>query len=91
VILTVAGPDGRPLRHGVQKDVLISPASVRSVSGFYAIGSTRIKLLDYLLVLVVLGSLSVPIVHMTVRRMFKRALEKREAERAAAQKTRDQA
>lgn len=87
VILTVAGPDGRPLRHGVQKDVLISPTSVRSVSGFYAIGSTRIKLLDYLLVLVVLASLSLPIVHMTVRWLFKRAIEKREAERAAAAKS----
>ncbi len=91
VILTVAGPDGRPLRHGVQKDVLISPTSVRSVSGFYAIGSTRIKLLDYLLVLVVLGSLSVPIVHMSLRWMFRRAMEKREAEKATAERTRDEA
>jgi len=84
VIVTVAGPDGRPLRHGIQKDVLISANSVNSVSGFYAIGSTRIRLLDYLLVLVVLGSISVPIVHMTIRRLFRRALEKREAEKAAA-------
>ena len=71
--------------------MLVSPASVRSVSGFYAIGSTRIKLLDYLLVLVVLGSLAVPIVHMTVRWLFKRAMEKREAEKAAAAKSGDQA
>ncbi|MDP3192996.1 multiheme c-type cytochrome [Rhodoferax sp.] len=85
VTLTIAGPDGRPLRHGVQKDVLNSIMSVDSVRGFYVIGSTRIKLLDILLVLVVLGAMSVPIAHMSVKRLFKNMREKLEAERAAAQ------
>jgi hypothetical protein len=84
VTLTIAGPDGRPLRHGVQKDVLSSLQSIDSVRGFYAIGSTRIKLLDILLVLVFFGALSVPIVHMTVKRLFKRMRERLEAERLAA-------
>jgi hypothetical protein len=84
VTLTIAGPDGRPLRHGVQKDVLNSLTSVESVRGFYAIGATRIKLLDTLLVLVVLGALSVPVVHMTIKWMFRRVRAKVEAERAAA-------
>lgn len=85
VTLTIAGPDGRPLRHGVQNDVLNSLMSVDSVRGFYVIGSTRIKLLDILLVLVVLGALTVPIAHMTVKRLFKNMREKLEAERVAAQ------
>jgi hypothetical protein len=60
---------------------------MESVRGFYAIGSTRIKLLDYLLILVVLGATSVPLVHMTVKRLFKGVREKLEAERlATAQK-----
>ncbi len=84
VTLTIAGPDGRPLRHGVQNEVLNSLTSMESVRGFYAIGSTRIKLLDYLLVLVFLGALSVPLVHMTVKRLFKGVREKLEAERLAA-------
>ncbi len=84
VTLTIAGPDGRPLRHGVQAGVLTSIASVDSVRGFYAIGSTRIKLLDILLVLVVVGALGVPIGHMTVKRLFKGVREKLEAERLAA-------
>lgn len=84
VTLTIAGPDGRPLRHGIQKDVLNSLTAIDSVHGFYAIGSTRIKLLDYLLVLVLLGAISVPIVHMTVKRLFKGVREKLEAERLAA-------
>lgn len=84
VTLTIAGPDGRPLRHGVQKDVLNSLLSINSVRGFYAIGSTRIKLLDILLVLVFLGALSVPLIHMTIKRLFKNVREKLEAERLTA-------
>lgn len=84
VSLTIAGPDGRPLRHGIQKDVLNSLTSMDSVRGFYTIGSTRIKLLDTLLVLVLLGAISVPLGHMTVKRLFKNMREKLEAERAAA-------
>jgi predicted CXXCH cytochrome family protein len=84
VSLTIAGPDGRPLRHGIQKDVLSSLQSLNSVRGFYAIGSTRIKLLDILLVLVFFGALSVPLAHMSVKRLFKGMRERLEAERLAA-------
>jgi predicted CXXCH cytochrome family protein len=84
VTVTIAGPDGRPLRHGVDKEVLSSLTSMKSVRGFYAIGSTRIKWLDYLLVLVVLGAASVPLGHMVVKRMFKRVREQLEAQRLAA-------
>jgi predicted CXXCH cytochrome family protein len=84
VTLTIAGPDGRPLRHGVQKEVLNSLTSMESVRGFYAIGGTRIKLLDTLLVLVILGAISVPLVHMTVKWLFRRVRAKLEAEKNAA-------
>ena len=84
VSLTIAGPDGRPIRHAVQKEVLTSLLATESIRGFYAIGSTRIKLLDILLVLVVLGAASVPLGHMTVKRLFKGVREKRDAERRAA-------
>jgi predicted CXXCH cytochrome family protein len=84
VTVTIAGPDGRPLRHGVDKEILSSLTSMKSVRGFYAIGSTRIKWLDYLLVLVVLGAASVPLGHMVVKRMFKRVREQLEAQRQAA-------
>lgn len=83
VTLTIAAPDGRPLRHPVQKEVLSSLTSMQSVRGFYAIGSTRIGLLDSMLVLVVLGAISVPVGHMTLKRLFRRVREKLEAERKA--------
>ncbi len=77
VTLTIAGPDGRPLRHGLQKEVLNSMTSMDSVRGFYAIGSTRIKLLDNILVLVLLGAVGGPLAHMTLKWLFNRAREKR--------------
>ena len=84
VTLTIAGPDGRPLRHGVEKGVLNSLTSIDSVRGFYAIGANRIRLLDHLLIPVVAGAALVPIAHMTVLWMFRRVRAKVEAERAAA-------
>jgi hypothetical protein len=80
VSVTIAGPDGRPLRHGVQKEVLNSLLSIESVKGFYALGSTRIKLLDNLLELVVLGSIGGPLAHMTAKWWFRRVREKHAAE-----------
>jgi hypothetical protein len=69
VVLTIAGPDGLALRHGVDQQVLSSLVAMESVRGFYAIGATRIKLLDWLLVLVVLGSVGGVLGHMTMRWM----------------------
>ena len=84
VTITIAGPDGRPLRHVIQKDVLSSMSSLGSVRGFYAIGSTRIKLLDTLLVLVLLVGISGPLAHMAIKWLFRRVREKHEAEKIAA-------
>ncbi|MBE0619267.1 MAG: cytochrome c3 family protein [Burkholderiales bacterium] len=72
VTVSIVGPDGRPVRYGANPDVLNSVISVDSVSGFYAIGGTRIKLLDWLLALAVLGGIGGPLGHMTVRWLFKR-------------------
>ena len=57
-------------------EVLNSIISVESLSGFYAIGGTRIKLLDWLLALAVLGGIGAPLGHMTVRWLFKRYAKK---------------
>lgn len=77
VTLTIAGPDGRPLRHEVKKEVLSSLLSVDSVQGFYVLGSTRIKLLDYLLILTVVGAIGGPLAHMTVKWWFRRSREQK--------------
>ena len=84
VSLSIAGPDGRPLRHDVQSDVLSSAQALNSVRGFYAIGSTRIKLLDVLLLLVVGGSIAGVLAHMAGKRLFRGVRERLAAEAKAA-------
>lgn len=70
VTVSIIGRDGRPVRYDADKDVLNSPMSVNSISGFYAIGGTRIKLLDVLLALGFLGGISVPIGHLSLKWLF---------------------
>ncbi len=72
VTISIVRSDGREMHFGADKKVLSSILSVDSVRGFYAIGGTRIALLDVLLVVVVLGGAAVPIGHMAMRRFFRK-------------------
>ncbi len=72
VTVSIAGPDGRPVRYDAKSDVLDSVVSVESVGGFYVIGGTRIKLLDALVVLALLGGIGTPIAHLTAGWLFRR-------------------
>jgi hypothetical protein len=72
VTISLIGPEGRRVGYSANADVLSSAISLDSVSGFYAIGGTRIKLLDILLILAILGGLSVPVGHLTIGWIFKR-------------------
>ena len=64
VTISIVGPDGRPSRHDAKQEVLNSAISVDSVGGFYVIGGTRIKVLDILVVLALVGGVSVPVLHL---------------------------
>ena len=72
VSVTMAGPDGRPLRHDASQGVLNSIESIGSVGGFYAIGSTRIKLLDVLLLMALGAGIFLPLAHLSVKLMSER-------------------
>ena len=80
VTISIVSPDGRPLHYGAQKEVLNSATSVDSVGGFYAIGGTRIKLLDVLLVLALAAGIGFPIGHMSLKWLFRTYLKKNEGE-----------
>jgi hypothetical protein len=67
VVVSVAGPAGIPIVYGANKDVLRSAFSIASIGGFYAIGATRITILDAIVVLALLAGFGVPIVHGTLR------------------------
>jgi hypothetical protein len=65
VTVSIAGPDGRPVRYDAHQEVLSSAISVESIGGFYVIGGTRIGLLDILVVLALLAGVSMPVIHLT--------------------------
>ena len=73
VAVKLAGDDGRPVRHAGAPGVLVSAASVLPMGGFYALGSTRIGVLDWLLLLAVLAGLAVPALHITARLLAARS------------------
>jgi len=76
VTISIARPDGRLLRYDAQNEVLSSTVSIESVGGFYAIGATRIKLLDTLLLFAVVGGITVPIGHMTTKWLVRKYLKR---------------
>lgn len=75
VTLSVLGADGKRVSYEAEKEVLHSPTSVDSVRGFYAMGGTRIQILDVLLGLALLGGISAPLGHMVMRRLARRKEE----------------
>ena len=77
VTISVAGPDGLPVRHVTDNSVLSSVTSIASVGGFYAIGVNRIGLLDILLILAVLAGIGVPAAHLVLGVLVKRHLKAR--------------
>ena len=78
VTLSIIGPDGRPVRYETQKEVLSDPLSVDALRGFYAIGGTRMGVLDVLLGLALLAGVSVPVLHLTLRWFLRRRRDKQQ-------------
>ena len=72
ITVSVIGPDGRPLRHAANPEILGSASAVASLPEFYAIGGTRSGLLDILFVLALLAGAGFPAVHLTVRWLARR-------------------
>jgi hypothetical protein len=75
VTISLAGPGGTPLRYGAEKDVLSSVISLNSVGGFYAIGGTRVQILDILFLLALFAGIAIPIGHLSLRLMVKHYLK----------------
>lgn len=72
VTVSAIGPDSRVVRYDAHSSVLTSALTVDALRGFYAIGGTRIKLLDILLALGLIGGISVPVLHILIRGFMKR-------------------
>lgn len=91
VTVSVSGPDGRPLRYPAHKEVLSSAVSIESLPEFYAIGGTRSKLLDVLLLLAAVGGAGGAIGHMSLRWLSRKHLKKGEGAAASARDQRSPA
>jgi len=72
VTVSINRPDGRKESYKADSKVLSSPISVDSLGGFYAPGGTRIRWLDALLVLAIIGGLAVPLGHFALGRFLRR-------------------
>ncbi len=72
VTVSIARPDGRKQRYPADSEVLNSVVSVDTISNFYALGATRIKLLDGLLILGLVGGLAIPLGHMAIGRYLRK-------------------
>ena len=84
VTVSLAGPDGRPMRRDATKGILTSVESIGSIGGFYAIGSNRIKLLDVLLLMALGAGVLIPGGHLMMKMVFKRRWERQELAKARA-------
>ena len=75
VTVSISRPDGRKVRYKADKDILSSMTSVDSIGEFYVLGGTRIKLLDVLVVLSLIGGLAIPLGHIALGRVLKKKTE----------------
>lgn len=67
VTVAIVKADGRLTKYKAKPEVLGSMISMLSLKQFYVLGSTRLKVLDWLGILMVVGGASVPILHLTAR------------------------
>ena len=72
VTVSIARPDGRKQRYEADSEILNSVVSVAAVNDFYTLGGTRIRLLDGLLILGLIGGLAIPLGHMAIGRYLRK-------------------
>jgi hypothetical protein len=70
--VSIARSDGRQQRYQADSEVLNTLGSVDSVSDFYTLGGTRIRLLDGLLIVALIAGLAIPLGHMTIRKYLRK-------------------
>lgn len=67
VTVAIVKADGRLKEYKVQPEVLGSVMSMASLKQFYVLGSTRLKILDWIGIVMVFGGMSVPVLHIAFR------------------------
>ena len=75
VTVSISRPDGRKVRYEADKEILSSMVSVETIGEFYVVGGTRIRILDALLVLSLIGGLAIPVGHIALGKVLKNKTE----------------
>jgi hypothetical protein len=78
VAIAAAGPDGREVYHEVNPKILGSAYGVLLLKRFYVMSGTRITVMDYVGLAMILGGMAVPVVHGTIRMMTARLRRERQ-------------
>ncbi len=72
VTVSALDTDGRPVRYDAHREILNAALTWEALRGFYAVGSTRIRLLDAVLGVSLVGAIAVPGLHFTLRHVARR-------------------
>ncbi|MGC2063733.1 MAG: hypothetical protein WA610_12205 [Thermodesulfovibrionales bacterium] len=67
VAMAIIAPDGREEHYSVNRAVLGSVFALLPMNQFYALGGTRIRVLDILGIAMVFGGMSLPVMHILLR------------------------
>ena len=70
--VATAGPDGREVLHDVDPKVLGSAYGAILLKRFYVMSGTRLTVMDYAGVMIILGGIAVPVLHGAARLMTRR-------------------
>jgi hypothetical protein len=70
--MAVARPDGREGLYTVDSAALGSVFAMLPLNQFYVLGSTRVRVMDYLGAAMILGGIAVPLVHGSLRMLTAR-------------------
>ena len=72
VTVSTLDAQGGPVRYDAQREILTSAITVEALKGFYALGGTRLAALDLVLALGLFLGISVPALHLLIRRVLAR-------------------
>lgn len=70
--ISVLDTDGRPVRYDAHREILSAALTWEALRGFYAVGGTRIRLLDGVLAVSLIGAIAVPGLHFARRHFARR-------------------
>lgn len=67
IFVVISKADEKPMTFNAKQEIIGSIYSIWPMRKFYALGSSNVRLLDYLFIIALIGGIAVPIGHITLR------------------------